>query len=233
MRLSICIAAFVLTLMAAASQTAAGGSLLRLFGADWTTFGLPDKAAADFIGRDDGSLEVRADGAVGFLYREVSAAVPDQALTWRWRVDQAIPATDLSRRGRDDRPLAVHLWFTPLPDQGSFWGTIADIFGQPRPGYALTYVWGGTAARGARFDNPYLDDGVIVVLRPGSAATGTWYEEHIDIRADFRRVFGFEPPELAYIAISADTDDLAVASIGRIADLRLRPALSQPAPDGI
>ena len=233
MRYSISCLALLLTLLTAVSGAAAGGPLLRLFGAEWMTFGLPDKVRADFIDRKDGSLEVRADGAIGFLYREVSVTAPQHALTWRWRVDQSIPATDLSRRGRDDRPLAVHLWFSPLPDQTSFWGSLADIFGVPRPGYALTYVWGGTAERGARFANPYLDDGVIIVLRPGTAATATWYEESIDIRADFRRAFGFEPPELAYIAISADTDDLAAQSIGRIADLRLRRAAPGPSSDGI
>lgn len=185
----------------------------------WRVLTLPDRPAAAFDVRDDGSIVVRADGAVAFLYRPVDLGGA-RTLAWRWRVDRGFQPVALDRPG-DDRPLAVHVWVPPDGLFGALETGFAGIIGYPAIGHALTYVWGGTAERGAWFPNPYLDGGVIAVLRSGATPMAAWYEETVDIKADFEAAFGFVPTGTVYVVVSADTDDTGASSEGTVADLRL------------
>jgi hypothetical protein len=45
--------------------------------------------------------------------------------------------------------------------------------------------------------------------------------ESIDIVSDFEKAFGYSPPMVRLIAISADTDDKRGVSAGKVADLKL------------
>ena len=72
--------------------------------------------------------------------------------------------------------------------------------------------------------NPYSGpDGVIYILRSGNAPTGRWFNETIDIAADFERAFDYPAPAPIYIAISADADDTESSSVALIADIRFTP----------
>ena len=106
-----------------------------------------------------------------------------------------------------------------------FWsdlkGAVADVFDVPVPGKVLTYVWGGTQARGTKLANPHLaDDGVLIVLRSGRQPPTGWVREEIDIAADFTMAFGYPPPKASYLAISADSDDSSGLTLGRVEDLQ-------------
>jgi hypothetical protein len=59
-----------------------------------------------------GAIEIEADRSSSILYRAIRvdpAATP--RLGWRWRVDAGVRATDLARKGGDDRALAVLVGF--------------------------------------------------------------------------------------------------------------------------
>jgi Protein of unknown function (DUF3047) len=214
---------FVLALAASSAlvtPAAVGGSPLP---PRWQVLGMPGKVVTRFTAANDGAIAVDARDSVGFLYR-AAAEMPGSGryLTWRWRVDAAPPPTDLSVKGMDDRPLAVHVWFNDGEDEGWDFKTRlgAWLFDRPLPGKMLTYVWGGTAARGTRLRNPYREkSGYIVVLRPGNSPTGEWHTETVDVEADFEAVFGYRPGAPEYVAISADTDDKGGASTGVVAGL--------------
>ena len=212
--------AFCLLIVAVpALAVATDGASLRALG--WRALEVPGKAPAEFHGLSDRMIEVRADKAVSFLYRELGEDEEQgRYLSWSWRVDVNPMPTDLARKGEDDRPLAVHVWFEDDSMGGNVFDWFGEIVGLPMHGRTLTYVWGGVAEVGASFPNPYHEDGAIIVLRNGATPTGTWYRERIDLAADFTRVFGFVPRAPRYIAISADTDDTGDRSLGRIADLR-------------
>ncbi|WP_282606408.1 DUF3047 domain-containing protein [Pelagibius sp. Alg239-R121] len=192
---------------------------------DWKLLVLPDKQPAEFKVSKDGGLQVEATDAVGFLYAEIDGA-PTKRMAWRWRVDKDIPPTDLSRGGRDDRPLAVHVWFPPKPEDVTLKDRLGSLFGYPMIGQVLTYVWGGTAQRGVEMANPHFEDSKLIVLRSGTTPTGTWFNEEIDIAADYKMAFGTAPPAQAYIAISADTDDVGGTSVARLDSLKLLSAKS-------
>ena len=93
------------------------------------------------------------------------------------------------------------------PEKRSFFDDLGNVFGYPAIGRVMTYVWGGTKERGTAFAHPHFDEGRLTVLRGPEAATGTWYEENIDIAADYRQAFGEDPQDRLYLAVSADSDD--------------------------
>lgn len=191
----------------------------------WRLLKVPGKAKAEFMKRSRDSIGIRADKAVAFLYRSVDDfAGRKRRLVWNWRIDQAVPPTDLSRAPGDDRSLAVHLVFPADEDRLSFWErmeiALTRLVAPPMAGKVLTYVWGGTHPAGSVLTNPYLNvQGKIIVLRSGEAPVGQWLMEEIDFAADFRKVFGTRPAAPAFVAISADSDDTGSRISGAVAGL--------------
>jgi hypothetical protein len=187
-----------------------------------------DPPPARFRQLEMGGIEVEAEGSVAVLYRSVTgdeAAKP--VLAWRWRVDRSdIQPVDLGRKERADRPIALHVGFEQDDSTGDFMRALAArMTGAPPPGRVITYTWGGTHEAGTVLVSPYLgDEGRIVILRSGTAPLGDWVAETVDLHADFRRFFGYAPPPVAYIAISADADDQPGHTLARIADIRFQNA---------
>ena len=197
-----------------------------LTGAGWSVLTFSGKAPARFIGRAEGDLEIHTHGSTAILYRSVeppAAGMP--TLRWSWRVDRAVPATDLSKRGGDDRSLALHLWFPESPghrpDPFTRIGRgLARAFGARIPGNTITYVWGGEHKPGTVLANPYFSDGVIVVVENSSAPLAAWRDAAVDWRADFKRAFGFGGPQPSVLGVSADSDDTQTRSLGFIRNIR-------------
>lgn len=182
---------------------------------DVTFKGIP---ATEFMVQTDGTVYVIANQSSGLIHRELTKAERDKPiLTWQWRVTGPVPATDLTTKGKDDRAVAVHLWF---PEKSSNKGlfarlkrSFARMAGKPVPGKAISYTWGGDVPAGTVLINPFMKrDGVIIVLRPADAKTGRWFSERVDVLADFERAFGYRPAYPVALAISGDSDDTATHS---------------------
>ncbi len=152
------------------------------------------------------SLGIASDGAVSLVWTRTSRAEwGARAASWSWRVDESVPATDLARKGGDDRNISVYFVFLPEAVAVTMEGAnIRQLNGNPNV-RILQYVWGGSAPRGARFGSPYAPgQGANVILRP--AGTGA-YSETVDLDADYRAAFGAEPTALVGLAVSGDSDD--------------------------
>ena len=194
--------------------------------AGWSVLTFSGMPPARFIGRADGDLEIYTSSSTAILYRSVTPPAQDMPmLRWSWRVDRAVPATDLSKRGADDRSLAVHLWFPESPGHRPslltrFGRGLARVFGAQIPGNTITYVWGGEAEPGTLIPNPYFSDGVIIVVENSSAPLAIWRDAGVDWRADFQRAFGFEASAPTALGLSADSDDTGSASLGFIRNIR-------------
>ena len=186
----------------------------------WKRLDVPNQPAATFTFTPAGGLTVQTHKSVSFLYRDITGD-NTPALSWRWRLEEAFTHTDLTAKGMDDRPLAVHLWFSD-PDHPSVFGPFARLFGYPHISHTLTYVLGGKHPPNQIFANPYYGKGAIVVLRGPTAKPGRWYTEMRNIEDDIRVSFSSAPmlKALKYIVISADTDDKGATSRARIAALR-------------
>ena len=199
---------------------------VELGAAGWRLLPVPGRAEADFAPAGADGIAVEADRAVAFLYRPVEQGMgPKRRLLFKWRVDRAVPSTDLSRASGDDRSLAVHLVFPLDETELTFWErmehALTRLVAPPLAGRVLTYVWGGSHPKGTVVANPYLSDmrGKIIILRGRDDAVGRWFREDIDFVADFRKVFGYRPPAPAFLAISADSDDTGSRAVGRVAEI--------------
>ncbi len=203
-----------------ALATPAQAGSLSFADSAWETIGVPGKTKTRFLLEQGGSLSVISDTSVAFRYRGLDTI--GQALSWRWPVDEMGPPSDPMRVGADDRPIAVHLWFPEQDDQTSLFGGLAELFGYPEVGNALTYTWGGSADQPRLQPNPHLAEGqgALVILQTDDSAEQSWIWETIDFRADFQAAFGKEAPLPNYIAISGDSDDLGGRREAHIADLR-------------
>ena len=106
--------------------------------------------------------------------------------SWRWSVARSVPATDLARRGGDDRNLALY-WVFLDPRAAERVGAdadIADLLGR-RGARIVIHVWGGDAPRGTVSANPWFRGrGANLALR--EAGTGD-HAETVDL-ADGRQL---------------------------------------------
>lgn len=211
-----------LGLVTSGAAAADPGSGLLAAREAWAKLTVDDAPAADFAFSDGGTLRVEADGAVAFLYRAVNAA--PAGIAWAWRVDEGIAATDPTAKGKDDRPIALHLWFDTGDRDKTLYGDLARLMGYPTVTHGITYVWGATRPEGSLVTNPYYERGRILVLRRSAAASRGWVTERRDIAADLARAFpdaAIAPGDLAYVVVSADTDDRGGRSRARIRNLGL------------
>ncbi|MDX1542277.1 MAG: DUF3047 domain-containing protein, partial [Geminicoccaceae bacterium] len=162
----------------------------------------------------DGAIQVESERGVSLIQRPVDVDVrATPILTWRWRVDEGVPPTDLTEKGGDDRSLAIYVTFPFRPEEASFFERmkrqlVEAVAGAAAPGRVISYVFGGDGARGDLQPNPWFGEaGATVILRPASATRGEWFEERVDLAADYERVFGSPPDDPTHLAISADSDD--------------------------
>jgi hypothetical protein len=203
----------------------------------WRELPNPNKPENTFRARPDGAIEVISDGSVSTLYKPAGVDLEERPiLRWRWRVDEAAPATDLSVKGEDDCSIAVYVGFPFQPEEASFLERMERQMveawaGEEAPGRVLRYVFCGRHERGEVVESPYLGSaGFVRVLRPADSPTGQWFEEQVDLAADYRRAFGDEPPNPTQIAIQADTDNTGSASRALVADLEFVPRAAAAVP---
>lgn len=165
-------------------------------------------------------IDILSDGGVSLaLHPLPETAWGMRRAAWFWSVAEGVPPTDLTRRGGDDRNLALYALFLPEGDARRLSGAGTMRVMGARSARVIVYTWGGRAGGPRMFANPWLDGrGVTVVLRP--AGTGR-FAETADLAADARRAFGEAPAALVGLALSADSDDTGGRIRARIEGLRL------------
>jgi hypothetical protein len=189
---------------------------------------------ADFSRTASRGVRIRAEGQGSFIARPLSG--PAGCLAWRWRVDAGPPATDLSRRGGDDRAISVSVGFAGFsPSAGVVLRAQhamaqASAGARALPRSALSYVWGGTGQEGAGqshgfFQSPWTP-GItqLRVMRHAEALRGQWVEERVDLGADWRAAFGgADVPPITELVISVDVEDTKARVDAQIENIRLVP----------
>jgi hypothetical protein len=171
---------------------------------------------------------VEGGGAGSFIWRRVPGRAA--CLNWRWRVDHGPPPTDLTQRGGDDRALSVSVGFTGWPTRATLWQRTQHAVAQARAGdhalprSVLTYVWGGTGQEPETFYSPWMGGlGKVRILRPAITPSGRWFEERVDLAADWQHSFGGTPPPLQEIAIGCDADDTNARVLAMVENIRFTP----------
>ncbi len=164
-------------------------------------------------------LDVVSDGTVSLVWRPVDGALrASQRASWRWRVTEGVEPTDLTRKGGDDRNLALYFVYVDKATADEITGANArQLLGNPNT-RAIIYVWSGEHEQGAMLPNPYHPGLRTKVLRTGPSGT---FSERVDLSGDYRQAFGAEPGALVGLGVSADSDDTDGLVRASIADLRL------------
>lgn len=205
----------------------------------WRVAGLPQQkppltqyAAAKVDGVEALLLDARA--SYGNLVLDLSGRAPPLRIGWRWRLEQANPALDLSRKAGDDSPAKVCLAFelplaaVPFVERQLLRLARAKT-GEPLPAATLCWLWGRAEPAGAVLENAYSRRVRMIVLRGQADAPGRWFDEERDVAADFRRAFGDEwadaarLPPLVALVVGADADNTGAASRVFVAGLRVEP----------
>ncbi len=216
------VAALAILLFPASPLPAAATSLLSA-GEEWTLLSVPGRPVAEIV-ISDGRADIATKDAVRFAYRPMQQT--SAGLAWRWRVRGDFPVSDMTEPGRDDRPLAIHLWLdSPAADDVLF-GTLARLIGFPRVTHVLTYAWGGNLPPGTLLANPHYENGTILVLKSATTPDEGWLSETRDLARDLERAFGdgVSITDIRHIAISTDLDDLGGMASAGITDLRSSPS---------
>lgn len=173
----------------------------------------------DFVGSSDLHVETTVRGiclrsrpqssATG-LYLAVDVAPSRlRRVAWSWSVERIHTTADIRSLERED-----------------FAAKIAFVFGEPtwldRDVPTLAYIWTSTrVANGSLLPSVRFSNLRYLQLH-GAGDVGTWQHEIRDVAADYRAVFGTEPPPLRYVAIFSDNDQTGEPSstlFGRISSL--------------
>ncbi|MFQ1701807.1 DUF3047 domain-containing protein [Loktanella agnita] len=165
-------------------------------------------------------LGIVSDGAVSLAWTRLPRAEWEaRKAMWDWRVDQSVPATDLARKGGDDRNISIYFVFLPEAQANAMEGAnIRRLMGNDDV-RILQYAWGGNHARGAVLGSPYAPgQGATVALR--QAGTGA-HSESVDLTRDYANAFGGTPGALVGLAVSADSDDTDSMIRAAVGNMRL------------
>lgn len=154
----------------------------------------------------DGGLRAESRAAASGLYRELAVDLGETPmLIWSWKLGHGLHARDERTRAGDDYPLRVYVVFS---GGLAFWRT-----------RAINYVWASTQPAGAEWPNAFTANARMIALESGPARGGEWIAEARDVRADYRRLFGAEPPPVAAVALMTDTDDTAGEALAWYGDI--------------
>lgn len=153
-----------------------------------TTFRYPPAIILDGPHR---ALRIRTDHESVSIWRMVRADLRrTPRLVWDWKVLGLPAGGDVRQPGRNDQAARVTVLFEGLKSIVYVWDTQAPVGTEVRP------------------DEFALIDRVLVVVRSGAARLGQWQHEERDVRADYRRIFGAEPPPVKLVSLESHSDDV-------------------------
>lgn len=169
---------------------------------------------------------VAAGSASGLIHRHQGPVAEAPVLRWRWKIAGTLPKGDERRKAGDDYAARVYITFKYEPARVGLatrlkYGAVKAWKGEHPPHNAIAYVWANKLTAGDSAPSPYTDRVMMVAVRSGGAAAGEWRSEERDVLADYRRLFGSEPPPYAGIALMTDADDTGGSAEAWYSDVTL------------
>ncbi len=201
----------------------------------WQFTGLPkNKAPLSVLEaavlNDEPVLKLATQASYGVLIHAWHGPAPE-FLSWRWRLDQALPAADVRTKAGDDAALKVCVMFDQALADIPFFQRAAlclarSATGQNLPNATLCYLWDSRYPAGASGPNPYTARVRYIVLNGAESPIGQWTSQRRRVAEDFALMFGNETtllPPITAIAVGADSDNTQGSSLGYLAQLRWLP----------
>jgi hypothetical protein len=215
------------------SRASPGGA----FPAGWQEVGIArNKMPEMALVADEAGVSVlrsRAQSAVGTLAFALDASAQERpVLSWRWKVDHALEAADMSLKSGEDFAARVYVFFDipleelPLAVRAKI-RLARFLYGPMVPAASVCYVWDNRHLPGQSAWSPFTDRVRVVVLQSGNALAGQWQTERRDLEADFRAAFGEtwkKPvPRISGVAAGNDTDQTGETVTAWFGDFALEP----------
>ena len=133
-------------------------------------------------------------------------------LSWRWKVNKAIPGTDVTKKSGDDYAARIYVMFDydvkDLPEsEQSRVGWYKFFNGKLPPLATINYIWANKSDLGNIVSSAYTSRVKMVTLKNKESALQKWHVEERNIYEDYKKAFGEEPKEVISLAIMTDTDN--------------------------
>lgn len=130
-------------------------------------------------------------------------------LEWQWKVEDIVHQGRAGVKGRHDFPARIYISFDydglSLLKRLKLTALRALGF-EAVPRRSLIYSWANHAPRDTVVRSPYVEWLRQLSVRSGSTDVGTWVTERRNVRADYRRIFGEEPPPVNGIALMTNSE---------------------------
>jgi hypothetical protein len=151
-------------------------------------------------------LQARAASSASGLGTKAEFAVkPKTTFTWRWKIDKTPPGASEDTKKTFDHTVRLFVAFK-------------TSLGPPR---TVNYVWANKIAAGKTFHHPSSNRARFIVLESGDGKAGQWIKESRDLYADWKALFGDEPPNVVSIGLMTDSDGTASTVTGWYDDLQI------------
>lgn len=179
--------------------------------------------------KDGEQVVVKAvsEASASGLTKEVTINPKDYPIVrWRWKVENLLQRSDVSRKDGDDYPARLYITFAYDPDHVSFGRKLKykagrALFGDIPIG-ALNYIWETKTPVGTIVENAFTDFAQMIVVESGPSNVGMWVEEERNIYEDYKKAFGEEPPAINGVAIMSDTDNTKERAVAFYGDIEFR-----------
>lgn len=146
-----------------------------------------------------------------------------QIVRWRWKVENLLQKSDVSRKDGDDYPARLYITFAYEPDRVNIGKKLKYKAGQVLfgdiPIGALNYIWDTKSLVGTIVDNAFTDFAKMIVVESGPRRIGSWVEEERNVYEDYKAAFGEEPPAINGVAIMSDTDNTRERAVAYYGDI--------------
>lgn len=154
-------------------------------------------------------MAISRASASGLLKRVKFDPQQYPVLSWRWKVAGTLSKGDARTKQGDDFAARVYVifphWIKPLTR-------------------SINYVWANRLPVDQAVPNPYFSRTMMLAVESGNQNAGRWINEERNLVADYRRLFGEDPPMAGGIAIMTDTDNTKEQAQAWYDDLVLLPA---------
>ncbi|MDD2735464.1 MAG: DUF3047 domain-containing protein [Desulfuromonadaceae bacterium] len=182
----------------------------------FATDGLTGWEAKSFKGKTDYRLvkedsrtvvKATSHGSASGMIRKISfQPSKHRYLRWSWKIADTIKNGDEKLKSGDDYAARVYVVFTGR----YFWQM-----------QAINYIWANKLAKGLTVPSAYSANSKMVAVESGNGRAGQWLTEERDVFADYRTLFGTDPPEAEAIAIMTDTDNTGGSAEAWYGDITL------------
>ena len=128
-------------------------------------------------------------------------------LAWEWRVDELLAEEALEHRRGSDASARVYVYF--------------DTGGLPWQRRNIDYVWSAHLPVGMILDSAYSSASKIIVAESGREHLGQWRTVTRNLREDYQRCFGADPPLVLAIGLMTDSDNTQGETLAYFDELRI------------